>query len=205
LSEPYPSLHYAFERLGLPDGVRDMIVERHGEPHRHYHTLRHIDLMLRQLPGDHPFAREMIAATLFHDIVYDPARSDNEERSLACFRAVAGTIAPNAAIDEDLVSAMIMATKSHHFQKGETASDQAINLLLKADLGILWHADPYIYDWYAAGVRKEYAFVPEEQFHAARSRIVIMLRDDLLRSGQLAPEEQRTLRLNIDRELNRAP
>jgi predicted metal-dependent HD superfamily phosphohydrolase len=190
------------DQLGLPGPVRALIVERHGEPHRHYHTLRHIDLMLRQLPAGHAFAREMIAATLFHDIIYDPTRSDNEELSLAAFFSVASTISPDAPLDADLVSSMILATKSHHFRDKDAGSDRAINLLLRADLSILWHPDPQVYEWYAKGIRKEYAFVPDDQFREARARILTTLRDDLLRSGQLTMEEANLLTRNTDWELN---
>lgn len=203
MSADHLFLSEAFERLGLPDQVRALIAERHGEPQRHYHTLRHIDLMLGQLPADHAFAREMLAATLFHDIVYDPTRPDNEEKSLATFLSVAGTIARSAPLDADLVSAMIMATKRHHFRSEETAGDRAVNILLKADLSILWHPDPQVYAWYAEGVRREYAFVPEDQFRAARVRILTGLRDDLLGSGQLAADEAQALARNTGWELSR--
>jgi predicted metal-dependent HD superfamily phosphohydrolase len=199
VNEDYPSLNEVLGRLGVPDAVRAMIVERHSEPHRHYHTLRHIDLMLGQLPADHAFAREMIAATLFHDIVYDPARSDNEDQSLATFASVASEI---ATLDRSLVSAMILATKSHHFRDEDTQGDQAINILLKADLSILWHPDPQVYAWYASGVRKEYAFVPDEPFRAARTRILTSLRDDLLHSKKLTPDEADVLIRNTASELN---
>lgn len=195
---PYPSFEQALDRLGAPDDIRAMIAERHGEPHRHYHTLRHIDLMLGAIPADHAFAGEMIAATLFHDIVYDPARSDNEDRSLAAFLAVADALAP---LDAGLVSAMILATRSHRFRAEATPADRAINLLLKADLGILWHPDPEVYAWYARGVRQEYAFVPDGPFREARRRILTGLRDDLLGSGQLAPQEAQALQRNTGWEL----
>jgi predicted metal-dependent HD superfamily phosphohydrolase len=181
----------------LSEELRRTIIERHGEPHRHYHTLRHVGLMLSQLPPDHPCAREMIAATLFHDIVYDPAKSDNEEQSLAVFEAAASAL----ATDGPLVSAMILATKSHHFRKEATVEDEAINLLLKADLSILWTPDPECYAWYAGGVRLEYGFVAEDLYRQARTRIVTGLRDDLLRSGKLVPEETECLKRNIAWEL----
>jgi predicted metal-dependent HD superfamily phosphohydrolase len=96
---------------------------------------------------------------------------------------------------------MIIATKSHHFRNESTAADEAINLLLKADLSILWHPDPRIYDWYAAGVRQEYAFVPQDQFRRARARILTALRNDLIRSDKLTAEEARMLIYNTEREL----
>lgn len=171
----HPSLMAAFDRLKLPDETRVLIVDHHSEPHRHYHTLRHIGLMLRQIPPCHAFGPEMTAATLFHDIIYDPTRSDNEEQSLAIFQSAADRFEPPEPLDRKLVSAMILATKNHHVQKAGTAQDEAINLLLKADLSILWDPDPEVYAWYAAGVRKEYAFVPEEQFREARAKILTVL------------------------------
>jgi predicted metal-dependent HD superfamily phosphohydrolase len=202
VSADHPLLSEAFVRLGVPDHVRALIIERHSEPHRHYHTLRHIDLMLGQLPASHGFAREMIVATLFHDIVYDPVRSDNEELSVSTFLSLADRITPGAPLDADLVTSMILATKNHHFREDNDASDRAINILLKADLSILWHQNPQVYEWYARGVRQEYAFVPEGQFRAARARILAGLRDDLLRSNQLTPDEANVLTRNTDWELN---
>ena len=196
-----PLCDRAMDRLGAPPAVRALIAQRHGEPHRHYHTLRHIETMLHQIPGDHRFARDMLAASLFHDIVYDPARQDNEEQSLALFRSVAGELAPDGPLDADLVAAMILATKSHHFRDEAAHADAAINLLLKADLGILWHPDPQVYAWYAQGVRREYLFVPDGAFRQARTGILTGLRDDLLHSGRLDRDEADRLVRNVAWEL----
>ncbi len=198
----HPLLIAAFDRLNFPDSTRALVIAHHSEPHRHYHTLRHLDLMLGQVPADHAFAPEMIAATLFHDIIYNPARADNEELSLAMFQSAAGGFAPQKPLDTALVSAMILATKSHHFRDAGTAEDEAINILLKADLSILWHPDPEVYTWYAMGVRKEYGFVPEDQFRKARANILTGLRHDLLRSQQLTSTEAETLKRNVGSELH---
>jgi predicted metal-dependent HD superfamily phosphohydrolase len=96
---------------------------------------------------------------------------------------------------------MILATKSHHFRSERRTGDQAVNLLLKADLSILWHRDTQVYEWYAKGVRLEYAFVPEQQFRGARSNILTALRDDLLSSDKLTLEEAKALARNIEWEL----
>ncbi|WP_157099163.1 HD domain-containing protein [Novosphingobium rosa] len=197
----HPSVIAAFNRLEVPDDRRRLIIERHSEAHRRYHTLRHIDLMLRQVPADHACTPEMMVATLFHDIVYEPTRSDNEELSLAMFQSVADGLTPSMPLDRQLVSDMILATRSHHFREGDAAKDDAINLLLKADLSILWHPDPEVYAWYAAGVRQEYAFVPEDAFRAARAKILLQLRDDLLGSEQLTEAEAKVLAFNVAWEL----
>jgi predicted metal-dependent HD superfamily phosphohydrolase len=201
MNKPHPWFSEACDRLSTPEHVRALIIEHHGEPHRHYHTLCHLELMLQQIPGNHAFAREMIAATLFHDIIYQPSRSDNEERSASTFLSVASEIAGYAPLDAPLVASMILATKSHHFRNETTTGDEAVNLLLKADLSILWHGDAQVYEWYAKGVRLEYAFVPEHQFRGTRRRILTALHDDLLSSDKLTLEEAKALARNIDWEL----
>lgn len=201
MSDPFPGFFAVLDRLALPRAARARIIEGHGEPQRHYHTLRHVDLMLREIPADHAFAREMFLATLFHDIVYDPAKPDNEEQSLATFLSAAGTFASDPPFDLPLVSAMILATKGHNFLDEADSRDAAVNLLLEADLSILWHPEPAVYAWYAEGVRKEYAFVPDGSFREARKRILIALRDDILRSGRLTAEKAKALKRNIAWEL----
>ena len=68
------------------EAVLDELVCAYGEPHRHYHTLDHIAALLRLLEehgrgvGDHD---AVALAILFHDVVYDPARHDNEDASAA--------------------------------------------------------------------------------------------------------------------------
>ncbi|WDF74563.1 HD domain-containing protein [Novosphingobium sp. KACC 22771] len=197
----HPWLIAAFERLNIPGTLCAQIIAHHSEPHRHYHTLRHIELMLRQIPSDHAFTAEMLAATLFHDIIYDPTRSDNEEQSLALFQSVSDRLAPPQPIDTGLISAMIAATRSHHFRDQRSSEDEAVNLLLKADLSILWHDDRAVYAWYADGVRKEYAFVPEDRFREARVKILTGLCHDLLHSQQLTTAQAMMLESNIGWEL----
>lgn len=202
MSDEYPVFSSVLDRLGVPHASRALIIKQHSEPHRHYHTLRHIDLMLRQVPDSHPCVREMFVATLFHDIVYDPGKSDNEERSHSTYLSVADTIAHDAPVDTALASSMILATKGHQFRDEATPSDQAVNLLLKADLSILWHPEPDVYAWYAKGVREEFSFVPEDAFRKARAGILTELRDDLLRSGKLQAEETKLLIRNTGWELD---
>jgi predicted metal-dependent HD superfamily phosphohydrolase len=60
------------------------LVARYAEPHRHYHTLAHVDDCLERfdrvqaLPHD-PGAVEL--ALWFHDVVFDAQARDNERRS----------------------------------------------------------------------------------------------------------------------------
>ncbi|EAN88867.1 hd phosphohydrolase family protein [Trypanosoma cruzi] len=76
------------------------IVARYTEPQRHYHTMTHLEEMLgclARFQSEAPVAHRLPAegarrlvvelAIFFHDAVYDPRRSDNEERSAAWFQS----------------------------------------------------------------------------------------------------------------------
>ena len=71
-----------FSRWGItisPHQVRRMW----NAPGRFYHSETHLDDLLRQISviQKQPDRDKLIIAAIFHDIIYDPAASDNEERS----------------------------------------------------------------------------------------------------------------------------
>ena len=69
------------ERAGAAFGV---LRTAYGQPQRHYHTLAHLRQMFAVLDGPLPAASDPGALELavwLHDLVYDPARHDNEQRS----------------------------------------------------------------------------------------------------------------------------
>jgi predicted metal-dependent HD superfamily phosphohydrolase len=66
--------------------VLEETVRAYREPHRHYHTLDHVAALLTLLDrygAEVADSDAVTAAILFHDVVYDPARHDNEEASAA--------------------------------------------------------------------------------------------------------------------------
>lgn len=177
-----------FDYVGLNDATRAFIIEAHTAPSRHYHGLGHLALMLNCFPEisgpeysdrvsllNH--MRNWVLATLFHDIIYDPTRSDNEENSAMEAKM---RLAKSASYDLDLVIEMILATRSHVFpeRKGKPR-DSAIEIFLRADLGILWHPDPHVYRWYARGIRKEYAHVPNDQYRIGRTAVLERLANEI--------------------------
>jgi predicted metal-dependent HD superfamily phosphohydrolase len=146
----------------------DRLVTAHSEPQRHYHTLRHIGECLAELDQAHALARQPIAvewAIWFHDAVYDPKASDNEEQSAAlaqhCLRdcAIHG---PRA----DEVTRLILATKH-----SGASSDQDEALVVDIDLSILGR-DEERFREYEDQIRREYAWVPLDVYAVKRAEIL---------------------------------
>ena len=64
------------------------IISRYSEPQRHYHTTTHVASMLDSLSKYESCIQDQFAVKLaiyFHDIVYDPTRTDNEIQSIKLF------------------------------------------------------------------------------------------------------------------------
>ena len=170
-------------------------------PHRHYHTLAHIEHCIGELSSLwwYPVHLEELRwALIFHDAVYDPTRSDNEARSAdwAC-RIMAELGRPE---DEQLrVRNLIMATA--HAAEPLTA-DEA--LMCDIDLSIL-AAEEALFDDYDRAIRAEYEFVPEPRYREARAEILnSFLRRDRLFHTSLYREHRETLaRANLERALTR--
>jgi len=154
---------------GLDTGrSRESVLARYREPWRHYHTLDHLTACLAWFEqtwrlADHP--AEVEAALWFHDAVYDPRRSDNEERSAELADAILRE--GSAAIDVAArVARLVLATK-----RVTDPADADETLLTDIDLAILGAA-PDRYVEYEHRVRAEYAFVPEDAFWQARSLLL---------------------------------
>ncbi|MFG2085398.1 MULTISPECIES: HD domain-containing protein [unclassified Spirillospora] len=143
--------------------------KRYGEPHRRYHTRRHLTAVLDlvdELAG-HAAAPDLVRlAAWFHDAVYDPERADNEERSARlAARMLTDTDLREPDIEE--VVRLIELTTTH----APHEEDPNGQVLCDADLAILG-ADSDQYAAYAAAVREEYAFVPDEFFQAGRAQVL---------------------------------
>ncbi|BFV57797.1 hypothetical protein KCMC57_up29010 [Kitasatospora sp. CMC57] len=150
---------------------RDLLA-RWAEPQRHYHRTEHLAAVLDQIDAlaghaDDPDAIRL--AAWFHDAVYKPDRSENEERSAQlAVRALreAGLAEP---LTEE-VARLVRLTVGHHPAPGDRNGE----VLCDADLAVLG-GTPEQYAAYAAAVRAEYAFVPEDAFREGRAAILRQL------------------------------
>lgn len=153
------------------------LVTAWSAPHRHYHSLRHLQECLQTLErwGKDAAARHEIGIALwFHDAIYDPRRDDNEDKSARW----AVTALKDFGVPEDKrrrIGKLIRATMHlSPTDKARTARVEGLDLMLDIDLAILG-ADRARFEDYERQVRLEYAHVPDEAFARARADFVEVL------------------------------
>ncbi|MGW2253814.1 HD domain-containing protein [Kitasatospora sp. NPDC001660] len=155
-----------------PEPYGRELLRRWAEPQRRYHTVDHLRAVLRHVDGLAGHAADPDAVRLaawFHDAVYRPDRSENEERSAAlAVRALTAAGLPAERIAE--VERLVLLTVTHDPAPGDRDGE----VLCDADLAVLGGA-PEAYAAYAAAVRGEYAFVPEPDFRAGRAAVLRQL------------------------------
>jgi len=153
--------------------VRAELERAYRAPDRRYHDLRHIEALLGLARQHRKALRDqeaVEAAIWFHDAVYDPRRSDNEETSaeLALVR-LAGLAAEDRL---KRIAAMIRATAGHVLPRFADASAETdCALFLDMDLAILGSA-PEEFAAYERDVRQEYAFLPDAAWISGRRRVL---------------------------------
>ncbi len=177
------------------DDIARELLRRYGEPHRHYHDIRHLAEVLAAVERLAPHADDLDAVRLaawFHDAVYDPRAGDNEERSAAL-----ATAALPATLGER-VAALVRHTATHEPVPGD--ADGAV--LCDSDLSIL-AASPGRYGEYVAGVRQEYAHVPDHVFATTRGGVLtgLLARERLYLTETAFERWERSARANLRREV----
>lgn len=146
----------------------DELISAYRAPDRHYHNLHHIHHCLKQarFVSDRLINPPVvIAATFYHDAVYDPTRSDNEERSADLAERHLRAMGHSDTFVAE-VRDLIMDTR--HQVPPESNDGQ---YLADIDLAILGAA-PEEFDAYERAIRQEYAHVPDAPFRAGRAQIL---------------------------------
>ncbi|MFJ6798210.1 hypothetical protein [Streptomyces sp. NPDC091268] len=163
-----------------PAPYADRLLTAWAEPQRRYHTTAHLADVLARIDvladhagdaGDtHALDRAVVElAAWFHDAVYRPDRSENEERSAALAERALPELGIDAARTAE-VARLVRLTVTHDPTPGDTAGE----VLCDADLAVLAGA-PDAYAAYAAAVRAEYGFVPDDAFRAGRAAVLRQL------------------------------
>ncbi|MFH8239549.1 HD domain-containing protein [Streptomyces sp. G6] len=183
-----------------PYPYADNLLARWQEPQRRYHTLAHLTAVLDHIDVLEEYADDPAVVRLaawFHDAVYLPDRSTNEERSARLAeRALPEAGVPAARTAE--VARLVRLTVTH----APAEDDHDGQVLCDADLAVL-ASPPSAYAAYTAAVRQEYHFVPDDAFREGRAAILRQLLDlpTLFHTPHGRREWEATARYNLTGEL----
>ena len=134
------------------------LAARYLEPHRHYHTLAHVQQGYVEY---FKFFDSIDAVTFFswayHDSIYDPTRDDNEARSAMLFEED-NRVLRFGVEDVDKIIALILSTT-------HTANT---NIVTDIDLAGLGSPAEY-YDENTRLIRTEYNFADDEMWKQGRT------------------------------------
>ncbi|NPD05197.1 hypothetical protein HN031_10950 [Nocardioides sp. zg-1308] len=162
-----------------------------------YHDLLHLTEVLDRLEelsaAGAAFDEVVVGlAAWFHDAVYDGA-DDDEERSAQW----AESALPAASADE--VARLVRMTVHHR----PADDDPAGCALSDADLAIL-AAPRERYDAYVAGVRADFAHLPDDEFRAGRAAVLgdLAANPHLFHTPQARELWESPARANLERELS---
>jgi len=155
-----------------PAPYAENLLARWAEPQRRYHTVAHLAAVLARVDELAAYAADpgtVELAAWFHDAVYRPDRSENEERSAALAERALPGLGLEAARTAQ-VARLVRLTVSHDPEPGDRDGE----VLCDADLAVL-AGTPDAYAAYAAAVREEYGFVPDPDFTAGRAAVLRQL------------------------------
>ncbi|MFI5964991.1 hypothetical protein ACIA8J_22850 [Streptomyces asoensis] len=184
-----------------PAPYADDLLARWQEPQRRYHTLTHLTEVLDRVDvlAGHAADPDVVRlAAWFHDAVYLPDRSENEERSARLAeRALPEAGVPARRTAE--VARLVRLTVTHD----PAGDDPDGEVLCDADLAVL-AAPPAAYAAYTAAVREEYHFVPNDAFRAGRADILrqLLALPRLFRTPYGSERWEATARYNLRGELD---
>lgn len=159
------------------------LLDMWNEPHRAYHTDSHLNDLVGQIAecdevDEHE--REMLyLAALFHDVVYDPWRSDNEIRSVHI-------LLERASDTEDIrhIAQIISDTRNHR----PTSTLSAI--FCQMDMSVVLGPWEELIAW-EVGIAFEYSFLPKDEY---RKKRLEFLREMV----RVYPQNAKNLQMLID-------
>jgi predicted metal-dependent HD superfamily phosphohydrolase len=177
-----------------------LLLAAHAEPHRRYHTSEHLAECLAtfdtlQHLAAHPRLVEF--ALWFHDAVYNPRATDNEEQSaelaLSCLTKAGGSVNHSAQVRD-----LILVTKTHRPISADTRA------ICDADLAILGQpAERY---WrYEYAIAEEYSWVPVETYRMKRAEILsqFLAADALYHTAPARDRFESAARINLTEAIAR--
>jgi len=164
-------LQQLLEKWGIKCDI-NTVLSMWNESHRSYHNLNHLNDIIDQINekkssfSEKEYEKLMLSA-IFHDIVYDPSSSANEEDS-ANFLMECATDKANKDILE--VRQMILDTKAHN---PTTSLSKSFS---NYDMNIVERGFEQLLDW-EKGISEEFSVYPKDRYKEGRLKFLESLLD----------------------------
>ena len=191
-----------------PDAIIPIshVKKLYSKPKRAYHNWSHIQACLNELADFIKWSKtynvrfsasRIYAALLFHDIIYDSKRKDNEE--LSAKLAVRSLRKFYSKKDCLSVGKLILTTK--HVKPPNCLEGK---LIVDIDLSILGQSRAK-FDAYEKAIRKEYAWVPDAAFREGRAKVLqhFLKRKRIYSTPYFFKKYEKRARANLKRSLAR--
>ncbi len=171
----------------------------YSEKHRHYHTLQHIEHLYFLLESEREQIEDwetLMWSIFYHDMIYNPSKSDNEEKSAEKMREIATKLSVSEIVIEKAYR-QIIATKKH-----EMTGDNDTDLFTDADLAILG-SDWTGYEAYAKNIRKEYSIYPNFMYNMGRKKVLkhFLQMENIYKTPLFRAKLEEKARKNLQNEL----
>eukprot|EP00475_Leptophrys_vorax_P033070 TRINITY_DN5170_c0_g2_i1.p1 TRINITY_DN5170_c0_g2~~TRINITY_DN5170_c0_g2_i1.p1 ORF type:complete len:349 (+),score=88.48 TRINITY_DN5170_c0_g2_i1:558-1604(+) len=207
------------QKLGIDAEVSNKwwrkIKQLYSEPQRYYHTLFHIESLIKQydqFEGKLGFPEIVQLSIWFHDVVYQPTRTDNEEQSVLVFQEFCNESKNQDSFLALSVEDFILSTISHKpsLIKSQAACSEddksrlleSLYYFLDFDLSILG-ADQSEYLAYADAIRREYGHYSQEDFKSGRRKVLEKLMEtQLFFSADYRESHNATALANMTHEID---
>jgi predicted metal-dependent HD superfamily phosphohydrolase len=136
-----------------------MLVDMWCEKHRHYHNIEHLLDLFQMINRDYSNKlinektyEKLLITSLFHDVIFDPKQTDNEEKSADFFLSMC-LEKNNTDIQE--IKQSILDTKEH------ISSNPLSEKFNAYDMNIVERSFEKLLEW-EQGIFKEYEFAGEK-------------------------------------------
>lgn len=175
------------------------IQKNYSEANRHYHNLAHLNSILTELKiHQDKFSNwdAIVFAIVYHDLVYDASKNNNEEQSAAiALQRLKQIVAPEYLTT--FCEHLILATKKHE------SSDMETNLFTDADLSILG-SDSEAYQTYTRQIRLEYSIFPDLVYNPGRKKVLthFLNMNNIYKTKEFWDKYEQRARANLHAELS---
>lgn len=188
----------------LKDKLWSELLYRYTEPHRAYHNINHIAYLFRLFDSYVKQVQSPLVmgfAILYHDVVYDTYRKDNEDLSAELAAAHMAELQVNRRV-VSAVQSYILATKDYQVPAEADCADD-LALFLDIDMAVLG-ADTATYQLYSQKIRQEYGQYSDATYNEGRKLALkrFLEAPSIYRTEDFRIIVEDTARSNIQKELD---